>query len=123
MRTSVGQPVRLIDYRVPDHLIELDVSLDIRATRVISTLLVRPNPAGRAGAALALDGDELVFVSAELDGAPLGSDDFEASESQFLLPRPPQRAFKLKIETRLDPTANTKLMGLFRTGSAYCTQC
>jgi len=126
MRTSVGQPVRLIDYRVPDHvidLVELDVSLDIHTTRVVSTLSVRPNPTGRAGAALALDGDELVFVSAELDGEPLGSDDFEASESQFLLPRPPQRAFKLKIETRLDPAANTKLMGLFRTGSAYCTQC
>ena len=96
MRTSVGQPVRLIDYRVPDHLIdfvELDVSLDIHATRVISTLSVRPNPAGRAGADLALDGDELVFVSAELDGAPLGSEDFEASGSQFLLPgRPSARS-------------------------------
>ena len=27
------------------------------------------------------------------------------------------------IETRLDPAANTKLMGLYRSGSAYCTQC
>ena len=43
--------------------------------------------------------------------------------SQFLLSRPPPRPFKLKIETRLDPAANTKLMGLYRTGSAYCTQC
>jgi aminopeptidase N len=126
MRTSVGQPVRLVDYRVADHLVdlvELDVSLDIHATRVVSTLSLRPNPAGQAEAALALDGDELTFVSAELDGAPLDSADFEASPSQFLLPRPPQRPFKLKIETRLDPAANTKLMGLFRTGAAYCTQC
>ena len=35
----------------------------------------------------------------------------------------PERAFTLTIETRLDPSANTKLMGLYRTGSAYCTQC
>ena len=83
----------------------------------------RPNPAGRDGAALELDGDELLFISATLDGAPLDDADFEASPSQFLLPRPPQRPFKLKIETRLDPAANTKLMGLYRTGSAYCTQC
>jgi aminopeptidase N len=126
MRTSVGQPVRLADYRVADHfvdLVELDVSLDIHATRVVSTLSLRPNPAGQAEAALALEGDELAFISAELDGAPLDSADFEASASQFLLPRPPQRPFKLKIETRLDPAANTKLMGLFRTGAAYCTQC
>ena len=46
-----------------------------------------------------LDGDELMFVSAELDGARLDSAAFEASASQFLLPHPPQRPFKLKIET------------------------
>ncbi len=126
MRTSVGQPVRLVDYRVPDFLVdavELDISLDPHATRVVSTLSLRPNPAGRAGAALALDGDELVLLSAEIDGAALGPADFEASPSQFLLPNPPRRPFRLRIETRLDPTANTKLMGLYRSGSAYCTQC
>ena len=126
MRTSVGQPVRLSDYRVPDYLIdhvELDVVLHIHATRVVSTLSVRPNPEGRAGEPLSLDGDELLFVSAGLDGAPLDDADFEASPSEFRLLRPPQRPFTLKIETRLDPAANTKLMGLYRTGSAYCTQC
>jgi aminopeptidase N len=126
MRTSDGQPVRLSDYRVPDYFIdsvELDVSLDIHATRVVSTLSLRPNPAGGERAALSLDGDELVFISARLDGEPLDAADFEASPSEFLLPRPPRRAFTLTIETRLDPAANTKLMGLYRTGSAYCTQC
>jgi aminopeptidase N len=126
MRTSVGQPVRLSDYRVPDYFIdhvEFDVSLDIHATRVVSILSMSPNPAGREGEPLSLDGDELLFVSARLDGEPLDAADFEASPSQFLLPRPPNRAFRLKIETRLDPAANTKLMGLYRSGSAYCTQC
>ncbi len=126
MRTTVGQPVRLVDYRVPDFLIDtvdLDISLDRNATRVVSTLAIRPNPAGRADVALSLDGDELVLVSAELDGAPLDPESFQASPSQFVLSRPPRRAFTLKIETRLDPAANTKLMGLYRSGSAYCTQC
>ncbi len=126
MRTSDGQPVRLSDYRFPDYFIdhvELDVSLDIHATRVVSTLSLRPNPEGRQGAALALDGDELVFVSVRLDCEPLEAADFEASPSGFLLRRPPRGAFALTIETRLDPAANTKLMGLYRTGSAYCTQC
>jgi aminopeptidase N len=126
MRTSVGQPVRLVDYRVSDYLIdavELDISLDRHTTRVTSTLAVRPNPAGETGVALDLDGDELVFVSAELDGAPLAAADFQVSASQFVLSRPPRAPFTLKIETRLDPAANTKLMGLYRSGSAYCTQC
>src|SRR5580704_7887617 len=126
MRTSVGQPVRLVDYRVSDYLIdavELDISLDRHTTRVTSTLAVRPNPAGETGVALDLDGDELVFVSAELDGAPLVAADFQVSASQFVLSRPPRAPFTLKIQTRLDPAANTKLMGLYRSGSAYCTQC
>ena len=126
MRTSIGQPVRLVDYRVSDYLIdavELDISLDRHTTRVTSTLAVRPNPAGETGVALDLDGDELVFVSAELDGAPLAAADFQVSASQFVLSRPPRAPFTLKIQTRLDPAANTKLMGLYRSGSAYCTQC
>src|SRR5262249_52779868 len=28
-----------------------------------------------------------------------------------------------EIETEIDPSANTQLMGLYRSGSAYCTQC
>jgi len=126
MRTSVGQPVRLVDYRVPDFLIdsvELEVSLDRKRTEVVATLKIRPNPEGRPEAQLDLDGDELTFVSAELDGAPLDPGDFDAKPSQFLLPNPPRRAFTLKITTRLDPSANTKLMGLYRSGAAYCTQC
>jgi aminopeptidase N len=126
MRTPVGQPVRLVDYRVPDFLIDsvdLDVSLHRNATRVVSTLAIRPNPAGLAGAALTLDGDELTLISAELDGAPLDVEAFQANPSQFVLPNPPRHAFTLKIETRLDPESNTKLMGLYRSGSAYCTQC
>jgi aminopeptidase N len=126
MRTSVGQPVRLVDYRVPDFLIDtvdLDVSLDRHATVVVSTLTVRPNPAGRPAAPLALDGDELVFASAEIDGASLSDCDFQVTPSQFVLKNPPQRPFTLRIVTRLDPASNTKLMGLYRSGSAYCTQC
>ena len=55
MRTQSGQAVRLEDYRVTDFLIdtvELDISLNSHATRVVAELEVRPNPKGRPGAAL-----------------------------------------------------------------------
>ena len=126
MRTTTGQPVRLSEYRAPDYLIdevELDVSLHPHATRVVSHLSVRPNPAGRAGAPLELDGDELTLIRVELDGVVQDLARIEHSPSILVIAEPPRRAFKLRIETRLDPAANTKLMGLYRSGSAYCTQC
>jgi aminopeptidase N len=126
MRTPTGQPVRLQDYRPPDFLIdsvEMDISLDRRATRVVTTLSLRPNAEGRAEATLRLDGDELELVELKLDGEVLERSAFEANPSELVLANPPRRPFKLQIETRLDPTANTKLMGLYRSGSAYCTQC
>src|SRR3984957_14292754 len=115
MRPSDGQPVRLSEYGAPDYFIdhvELDVSLDIHATRVVSSLTMRPNPAGRAGAALALDGDDLMFVSARLEGEPIDAASFEAKPTGFLLRRPPRGAFTLTIETRPDPAANTHHIGL-----------
>src|SRR5437016_5867674 len=126
MRTSTGQPIRLDESRAPDFLIdsvELDVSLDQHATRVVSILSLRPNPAGRAGAALALDGDELKLVSIALDDDALDPNTYLASADSLTLLSPPQRPFKLLIEPELDPAGNTQLMGLYRSGSAYCTQC
>ena len=126
MRSPTGQPVRLAEYRVPDFLIdhvEMDISLSRDATRVLTELSLRPNPRGVADAPLRLDGDELTLVSLALDGRALEPSAYVASSAELTLTNPPRQPFKLKIETRLAPAANTKLMGLYRSGSAYCTQC
>jgi len=126
MRTETARPVRLTDYRPPDWLVEtveLDVSLDPIATRVRSTLTVKPNPAGTPGAPLVLDGDELTLVSVAIDNAALTPEDYVLTPEALTLPNPPQRTFRLEIETRIDPSANTQLMGLYRSRGIYCTQC
>ncbi|MEE7456748.1 aminopeptidase N [Methylorubrum populi] len=126
MRTETPPIVRLEDYRPSDHLIDrvdLDVRLDPRDTRVCATLSLRPNPVGRAGAPLVLDGDDLVLLALDLDGQAPPPDAYRADASGLTLHAPPQRPFTLRIDTRLDPTANTKLMGLYRSGGVYCTQC
>ena len=126
MRTDQAQPVRLSDYRVPDYLIDtvgIDVRLSRYATRVRSKLVIRPNPQGRPQTPLVLDGDELSLCGAWLDGAPLASEAHLVTPERFTLFAPPTRAFTLDLETELDPTGNLKLMGLYRSGSAYCTQC
>ncbi|MCJ2054301.1 aminopeptidase N [Methylobacterium sp. J-070] len=126
MRTETPPLIRLEEYRPSDYLIDrvdLDIRLDPHATRIDATLALRPNPAGEAGAPLNLDGDELRLVSVALDGAPLAAGAYAASPSGLSLIDPPRRPFVLRIVTEADPTANTKLMGLYRSSGVYCTQC
>jgi aminopeptidase N len=126
MRTEQARPVRLADYRPPDWLIdtvELDVSLHATASRVRAVLHVRPNPQGAADAPLVLDGEDLNLVGLTLDNAPLTPDRYEATSDRLTIPKPPRRAFRLEIETLVNPSANTQLMGLYRSGQTYCTQC
>jgi aminopeptidase N len=125
MRTEELNPIRLTDYRPADWLIEsvdLDVSLDPTATRIHARLKIKPNSAS-APAPLVLDGDELKLVSLALDGKPLPAESFVARPDKLTIAQPPHRAFELEIETAVDPTANTRLMGLYRAGTTYCTQC
>jgi aminopeptidase N len=126
LRTDTATPVRLEDYRPPDWLIDtvsLDVVLHPTRTRIHAELALRPNPAGQPGAPLVLDGDELTLVSVSLDGEPLAATRYDASPQGFRLADPPRGAFRLRFETEVDPTANTKLMGLYRSSGVYCTQC
>ena len=125
MRTEEPRPIRLKDYRPPDWLIEtveLDVSLDPTATTVRAKLKLKPNSAGTP-APLVLDGEELKLRSLALDGKPLPNESFVATPERLTIAQPPNRPFELEIETVVDPAANTQLMGLYRAGSTYCTQC
>ena len=126
MRTDTPPVVRLEDYRPSDFLVDrvdLDIRLHATQTRVSAALALRPNPAGRPDAPLVLDGDELNILTASLDGRPLDGGAYAASPQSLTVLHPPRRPFTLAIETAIDPTANTKLMGLFRSGGTYCTQC
>jgi aminopeptidase N len=126
MRTEQSVPIRLEDYRPPDWLVEtvdLDVSLDPSATRVRAALRLKPNPKAAAPAPLVLDGDGLKLVSLKLDGEALASDRYVAAADSLTIAQPPQQPFTLEIETVVNPSANTQLMGLYRSGATYCTQC
>jgi aminopeptidase N len=127
MRSEEPRTIRLAEYAPPDYLIdsvEFDFKLDPSATIVTAELSLKPNPAGRAGAPLALDGDGLVLDAPPLlDNEALPDDAFAATPDGLTLHRPPQRPFRLRIRTRLDPSGNTQLMGLYRSSGTYCTQC
>jgi aminopeptidase N len=126
MRTEQPPPVRLQDYRPPDWLVEtvhLDVALDPKQTRVRAALQLKPNPAAAIPAPLVLDGDALSLVSLTLDGGPLSAEQYAATPDSLTIAQPPRRPFRLEIETVVDPSANSQLMGLYRSGGTFCTQC
>ena len=126
MRTEQARPIRLENYRPPDWLVEtvaLDIALHPTRSRVRSKLKLKPNPQAASAAPLMLDGDELSLVSIKLDGKELNSDTFTATPDSLTIPQPPQREFVLEVETVVDPTNNTQLMGFYRSSGTYCTQC
>ncbi|MEM9223638.1 MAG: aminopeptidase N [Pseudomonadota bacterium] len=63
------------------------------------------------------------MTSAELDGATLSPDAFEATPERFALKSPPAEKFELRLCTNVAPDENTALMGLYRSSGVYCTQC
>src|SRR2546421_4146191 len=125
MRTEQARPVRLDQYRPPDWLVEtleLDVSLHPTATKVRATLKLSPNPQ-TAAAPIVLDGDGLTLTSLKLDGQVMRPEGYIATPDSLTIAQPPAGTCYLQIETLVDPSANTQLMGLYRSSGTYCTQC
>jgi len=127
MRTDTGQVFRLEDYRPSDYLIprtSLTFELHPDATVVRAELSVARRDGVAKKTPLVLHGDGLVLKSIEIDGKPLAATAYQATPDQLVIPAPPAaQDFTLAIETEISPSANSALMGLFRTNGVYCTQC
>ncbi len=113
-------------YRVPPFLVDavrLQFDLEPTRTRVGSRLHVRRNPAAEEPALeWHLDGEALELLAVRLDGQPLSAPQMELVEGGLLLRGLPER-FELEIDTRINPTDNTELSGLYLSNGVYCTQC
>lgn len=126
MRTDTTRPVRLAEYRPPNHLVDhvtLDVRLDPTATVVEAMLAIRPNPEGESGAPLVLDRDDIIPERILLDQRPLTTADFEITDVGVILPKVPSRPFTLETLTTINPKGNTALTGLYLSNGVFCTQC
>lgn len=126
MRTETEQTIFLKDYApTPYRIVSVDLDFRIRAdaTRVRAQLTIEPRDATTPGTPLVLDGDELKLDSIAIDGAPLVLSSYLADANSLTIVEPPHRRFVLDTEVTLDPAANTKLMGLYRSSGTWCTQC
>lgn len=120
------EAIRLEDYQPTSYAIEqtdLFFDLGAEATTVVATLTIKKRDEAEDGTPLEFVGDELTLVSIKIDGVTLNEDDYTAIPDRLIVHTPPSEAFVMVVETSLNPTANKQLMGLYRSGSAYCTQC
>jgi aminopeptidase N len=127
MVKDTGQVFRLEDYRPSDYLIpetNLTFQLSPDRTRIVAELTMQRREGAPLLSPLALDGDGLELVSLEIDGKRTNLEDVEISPDRLLIKQPPAKdRFTLRIETQVSPDANTALMGLYRSGGVYTTQC
>jgi aminopeptidase N len=126
MRSETAPAIRLEDYEPPAYRIDkvlLNVDLHPSATKVTAALSLRRQEGTSAGTPLVLDGDELVLASVSLNGEPLPEGVYTATADRLEIHAPPSDPFELTLVTTLNPDANTKLMGLYRSSGTYCTQC
>jgi aminopeptidase N len=128
MKDATPQPIRLSDYRPPNHLVDsahLTFRLNPKATRVLSRIAFRPNPAGLTDGDLRLDGEKLRLIRCSIDGKPLTALDYLLTPEGLTVPsnRLPKRPFTWEAEVEIDPEANTALEGLYVSNGMFCTQC
>ena len=109
------------DYRAPAYsidTIDLHFHLHDSATRVINSMHIRR----LADAPLELNGEHLQLVHVWLDDRLLAASEYQVTDTLLILNHLPQQ-FNLRIETLINPSANTALEGLYKSAGAYCTQC
>ena len=127
MRKDTGQVFRLEDYKTSDYLIpriKMNFILEPEHTLVIAELEIERRSETNIDSPLVLDGDELTFVSLEINGAPADESAYQAnSHGLTVLKTPSEQTFKLTITTRINPSQNGALMGLYLSNNVYCTQC
>ena len=109
------------DYQAPHYWIDtldLDIQLHDNATQVVAISRVRRN--GEHDEPLVLDGEQLTLLQVAVNGIDISQ--YQQTERSLVLSQLPPE-FVLTIKTQLDPAANTALEGLYKSGSAFCTQC
>lgn len=115
-----------LDYRAPEYLIpktELHFDLDESAAIVRSKLTVKPNPDNAVGGPLILNGEDMKLISLKVNGKTLDRQDYTVTDKELIIKRPPNGEFTIEIENEIDPSSNTLLEGLYKTGGLLSTQC
>jgi len=125
MRDATPSAIYLKDYRQPDYLIDtVDLEFDLQEglTKVFSRMQVRRRKGVATSAELVLDGQELELISVTINDVQQDVSSLLLTDDELTLTSLPDQ-FTLEITCTIKPELNTKLEGLYKSGSMYCTQC
>ena len=109
------------DYKAPSFTattVDLTFTLDDTATTVTSLVHYKRLTENQKES-LFLDGEELTLESVKLDGIACK---YIETENTLEIPSVPDE-FDLEIVNVINPSANTSLMGLYKSNGTFCTQC
>ena len=122
--------VRLSEYKAPAWLVgdvHLTFVLNPVATVVTSRIAFFANPLRAKGGPhdLVLEGRNLNFVGAKVDGAPFAHTKMALDDERLTIPgkQLPLEKFVWECVVEVNPSANTALEGLYMSNGMYCTQC
>ncbi|WP_234179424.1 aminopeptidase N [Sphingopyxis sp. NFH-91] len=105
------------EWQVPD--IALDFALGLDTTRVGAALSVVRH--ADAPAPLTLRGDGLTPLAVCVDGESWN--DWHMEGADLIVDLGDRTHAVVEVDTAIDPTANTQLMGLYASNGMLCTQC
>ncbi len=116
----------LKDYQPSDFLIpEVFLHFDLREedTVVKSVFKIKRNPAASANQApLILNGEEMELRSVSINGRRLNAQQYQLDERSLTIPNVGDE-FVLETEVVIQPQKNTRLSGLYKSRTNFCTQC
>ena len=124
MRTQQGTPVRRDAYQPLAYqvaTVDLDFSLDPKATVVTNRMRCVRNPDALPGPVF-LYGESLVCESVRIDGAAPAEGQVRMVDGGMEISVDADEV-ALEIVTRIDPSANLTLSGLYQSRGGYYTQC
>ncbi|WP_432201639.1 aminopeptidase N [Erythrobacter sp. W53] len=99
---------------------ELVFNLGLETTLVLATFTVTRNPDAEASQQLRLNGDGLTPARVTVDDVTIENPEMDGDDLVLTLSGD---SHKIMIETELDPSSNTQLMGLYASNGMLCTQC
>ncbi|WP_235919034.1 aminopeptidase N [Aureimonas psammosilenae] len=126
-RTDNNQTIRIENYRpTPFEVRGVDMVFRLfpDRTEVETTTELERRAGIDAAEPLRLSGDEISPKRIAVNETEVASHTVTVDENGLTLrDLPANGTFRLRIDTVLDPAANSKLMGLYSSNGVWCTQC